>query len=109
MKYMMFVILEPTPARIGSKPGGADAWVAESGSKRITGDRLRPPGEAKMVSVRDGKTIVTDGPFAESKEAIVGFDILDCDSLEEAIEIASRHPLATTGRFELRGFWPFED
>ena len=85
MKYMMFVTLEPAPERISHKPDGADAWIAEAGKSHITGNRLRPPADAKTVRVRDGKTIVTDGPFAESKEVIMGFDILDCDSLEEAI------------------------
>ncbi len=109
MKFMMFVTLEPAPKNIRHKPQGADTWVAEAGEKRITGDRLRPPVEAKTVCVRDGKTIVTDGPFAESKEVIMGFDILDCDSLEEAIAIAARHPIAPIGRLEVRAFWPFED
>jgi hypothetical protein len=109
MKYMMFVTLEPAPDRISHKPTGAEAWIAETGKSRITGDRLRPPADAKTVRVRDGKTIVTDGPFTESKEAIVGFDILDCDSLEDAIAIAAKHPIAPVGRIEVRAFWPFED
>jgi hypothetical protein len=109
MKYMMFVATDSDPDKIRHKPAGAETWIAEAGTKRITGDRLRPAPEAKTVRVRDGRTIVTDGPFAESKEAIVGFDILDCATLEEAIEIASKHPLATTGRLEVRAFWPFED
>ena len=53
--------------------------------------------------------LVTDGPFADSKEVIVGFDILDCETMEEAIEIASRHPMARAGRLELQGIWPFEE
>ena len=81
---------------------------ASGDGKRITGDRLRPRQDAKTVRVRSGKVLVTDGPFTESKEAIVGFDILECDSLEEAIEIAARHPMARAGRLELRAFWPFE-
>lgn len=109
MKYMMFVILEPAPDKIRHKPQGADTWIAETGEKHITGNRLRPPSDAKTVQVRDAKTIVTDGPFIESKEVIMGFDILDCDSLEEAIAIAARHPLAPVGRLEVRAFWPFED
>ena len=73
------------------------------------GDRLRPTREAKTIRVRSGKVLVTDGPFAATKEVIVGFDILECESMEEAIEIASRHPMARAGRLELRPFWPFED
>ena len=60
------------------------------------------------VRVRAGKTLVSDGPFAESKEWIAGFDLLDCASLDEAIAIASRHPMARFGSIELRPFWPID-
>ena len=49
---------------------------------------------------------MTDVPFTDTKEVIVGFDILECETMEEAIEIASRHPMARAGRLELRAFWP---
>jgi hypothetical protein len=49
--------------------------------------------------------MVTDGPFAETKEAVGGFDILECGSLEEAVEIAAGHPVARTGTIEVRPLW----
>ncbi len=52
------------------------------------------------------KLLITDGPFAETKEVIVGFDVLECADLDEAIEIARRHPMAFGGRIELRAFAP---
>jgi hypothetical protein len=52
--------------------------------------------------------LITDGPFTEAHEWIAGFDILDCEDLDEAIEIASKHPMARFGRLELRPFWPIE-
>jgi len=55
--------------------------------------------------VRDGKTMVTDGPFVETKESIGGFDIIEADSLEEAVEIAAGHPVAQGGTIEVRPFW----
>jgi hypothetical protein len=58
--------------------------------------------------VRDGRTILTDGPFAETKEWIAGFDLIDVENLDEAIEIAARHPMARFGRVEVRPVWPFE-
>ena len=58
--------------------------------------------------MRKGEVLITDGPFTESKEWIAGFDILECEDLDEAIEIASRHPMAREGRLELRPFWPME-
>ncbi len=54
------------------------------------------------MRVRGGEVLVSDGPFAETKEQVAGFDVLECASLEEAVEIASRHPTATIGTFELR-------
>jgi hypothetical protein len=51
---------------------------------------------------------VTDGPFAETKELIAGFDVLECGSLDEAVEIASRHPVAAFGAIDVREFWTAE-
>jgi hypothetical protein len=109
MKYTMFVATDTAPDGRPETLGEIEDWLAGvSDGKRITGDRLRPRQDAKTDRVRSGKVLVTDGPFTEPKEAIVGFDILECDSLEEAIEIAARHPMARAGRLELRAFWPFE-
>jgi hypothetical protein len=57
------------------------------------------------VRVRDGDLLVADGPFAETKEHIAGLDLLECASLEEAVEVASRHPVARFGTVEVRAFW----
>jgi hypothetical protein len=107
MQFMMFVCSDSEPDDKPEAPGEVEAWVddLEKRKKRVTGDRLRPKGEAKTVRVRKGKKVVTDGPFAEAKEVILGFDILECDSIEEAVEIASRHPMARAGRIEVRAFW----
>ncbi len=72
---------------------------------RREGARLRPVREAATVRVRDGEVLVSDGPFAETKEQVAGLEVLDCASLPEAIEIASRHPIASIGAGELRPFW----
>jgi hypothetical protein len=79
-------------------------WVDELHAKGIwkIGDQLAPPRRARTVRVRDGKTIVTDGPFVETKEAVGGFDLLECDSLEQALEIAAAHPVAQMGAIEVR-------
>jgi hypothetical protein len=69
---------------------------------RQQGAALRPPSEATGVRRRAGRTIATDGPFAESKEQMGGFDLIDCRDLDEAIEIASKHPVAAAGMVEIR-------
>jgi hypothetical protein len=71
----------------------------------VTGDQLAPPRRARSVRVRDGKPMVTDGPFTETKEAVGGFDIIEAGSLEEAVEIAAGHPIAQFGTIEVRPFW----
>jgi len=57
------------------------------------------------VRVRGGKKMVTDGPFTETKEAVGGFDLIECGSLEEAVEIAAAHPIAEFGTIEVRPIW----
>jgi hypothetical protein len=76
---------------------------------RLYGSELEPPGDAHTVRVREKHAIVTDGPFAETKEQIAGFDVLECADLDEAIEVACRHPMARLGILEVRPFWPFEE
>ena len=73
---------------------------------RLDGDRLRPPREAKTVLVRDGEILVSDGPFAETKEIICGYDVLECANISEAVQVAAAHPVAAFGKIEVRPFWP---
>jgi len=64
--------------------------------------RLEDRAEARTVRQRSGELLVTDGPFAETREWIAGFAVLECDSREQAVEIASRNPTAYVGRLEVR-------
>jgi len=66
------------------------------------GAPLQPTSTARTVRVRKGKTLVIDGPFAETKEQLAGTYILDCKSLDEAIELASKIPDALYGSIEIR-------
>src|SRR5271167_3268324 len=69
------------------------------------GERLRPTGDATTVRVRNGETLSTDGPFAETKEQLAGYFLVDCKDLDEAIEVASRIPGAKDGSIEVRPIW----
>jgi hypothetical protein len=106
MKYMMFVCDDTEPETDESRVPVIDAWVAENDAagRRITGNVLAPPSAATTVRVRGGEVLLTDGPFAETKEVIVGFDLLECADLDEAIAVASAHPMAHRGRIELRPY-----
>ena len=108
MKYLGFVVTEghmPDEA-VAEMNAGFPAYFAEMEARgvRLYGRELDEPGRGVTVRVRDGETLVADGPFAETKEFIGGFDIIDCGDLDEAIEIAAGHPLARYHRVEVREF-----
>jgi hypothetical protein len=71
----------------------------------VSRDRLQPTSLSTSVRVRDEGLVVADGPFAETKEQIAGFYIIECEDLDEAIEIASRNPGARYGTVEIRPVW----
>jgi hypothetical protein len=75
--------------------------LAASGELIVT-EALADASLTKRVTVRDGQTLTSDGPFAEAKELLAGFFLLDCDSPERAIEIAARLPEASFGLIEVR-------
>jgi hypothetical protein len=72
----------------------------------LQGERLRYVSDATTVQVRDREVLVSDGPFAETKEQIAGYDVVECSSLAEAIEVAAKHPVARFGAVEIRPFNP---
>jgi hypothetical protein len=75
--------------------------LAASGELIVT-EALADASLTRRVSVRDGHTIASDGPFAEAKELLAGFFLLDCDSVDRAVEIAARVPEAELGLVEVR-------
>jgi hypothetical protein len=109
MRYLL-LIYEAEPTR---QPSDAEAAammgeyatfsrnIADQGVMRA-GDALQPVSAATTVRVRDGRTLVTDGPFAETKETLGGYYLVDCPDLDEAIAIAGRIPGARTGSIEVR-------
>ena len=109
MKYLMFVVHDPAADPHERESLTIEQWDAEMTGRGIAspeGDRLRPPEDATTVRIRGGELLISDGPYIEAKEWIGGFDILDCRDLDEAIEVASKHPMARRGMLELRPFWP---
>jgi hypothetical protein len=114
MKYLMLICWDAERMDAQTEPGPDEPreeesfpWLDDVQARGIwvTGDQLAPPRRARSVRVRDGKAIVTDGPFAETKEVVGGFDILECARLEEAVEIAAGHPAAEIGTIEVRPLW----
>ena len=109
MRYLMFVCTDPDAPTDESDEGtlGVEEWVEkyDGNGKRLIGERVRPAEDATSVRRRGGEVLVTDGPYAETRDWIAGFDVLECEDLDEAISIAAEHPMAAGGRLELRPFW----
>ena len=81
--------------------------IVQAGNLKAA-DRLRPVSSASTVRVRNGKTAVTDGPFAETREQLGGYYLVEAKNLDEATAIAARIPGAKYGSIEVRPIWPPE-
>jgi hypothetical protein len=106
MQYALLIAgdREPTPEELAMGCGG---WSEEMAARGVVrgGAGLRPPTEATTVRVREGEVLLTDGPFADTKEQIGGLVLIECADLDEAVEIAARHPAASYGMIEIRPLW----
>ena len=113
MRYLLMVCADEgvTEARSPEERSVVQAEFGAFGEEMgrrgvlLGGDRLRPTSDATTVQVRDGEVLVADGPFAETKEQIGGYCLVDCRDLDEAIEIASKVPGARFGTVEVRPIW----
>jgi hypothetical protein len=110
MRYLFLICGDQDTLDRGPDPvPGQDplAWVEEMDARgvRQLGGRLRPTAEAITQRPRDGELLLADGPFAETAEVVGGFDVMECADLDEAIEVAARHPFATLGSIEIRPLW----
>jgi hypothetical protein len=103
-EYLMFVCTDTEPDTDKANEPDIEDWVAEGERRGIRkqGDQLVARDKAKTIRIRNGETMITDGPFTEAKEWIAGYDLLECKDLDEAIDYASRHPMARRGRIEVR-------
>ena len=114
MQYALLIYTEeptevPTDEAIAAEMeayNGFTRHVAERGAMKA-GEALHPASTATTVRVRDGQTVTTDGPFAETKEVLGGFYIVEASDLDEAIDYAARIPGAAHGSIEIRPIFEF--
>jgi hypothetical protein len=116
MQYLLLIYTAELPAGEGPDPvelaeqlKGYNVFTQETRDRGqfVAGEALDSTATATSVRVRYGQTVVTDGPFAETKEALGGFYLLDCRDLDEAIEMAAKIPAATRGTIEVRPIWDY--
>jgi hypothetical protein len=83
------------------------AWIRKMEGRgiRLYGNPLRPPTDATTVRVRGANVIVTNGPFSRAKEKMCAYELIECASREEAIDIALQHPMAKVATIEVRPVW----
>lgn len=111
MRYLLIICDDESdgrgPLEIARDPEHV-AWIDYLGDRGIPlldGVRLRPSSTATKVRSRQGETFVSDGPYVETKEQVGGFALIECDNLDDAIEVAVRHPFAAHGVIEVRPVW----
>jgi hypothetical protein len=110
MEYLLMIYADPAEKEEPQLLAGYGAFTQEVTQKGVLrgGNRLRRAPEAKTVRVRHGRTLTSDGPYAETKEQIGGYYLLDCQSFDEALEFAAKIPNAKNGCIEVRPVWPME-
>jgi len=99
---------EMTPEQGREMLAAYAAFGAEAGDRIIAGDGLEPTSTATTVRVREGERVLTDGPFAETKEQLAGFYLVECANLDEAIDLAGKIPGARFGSVEVRPVMDYE-
>jgi hypothetical protein len=115
MRYLMLIYtseveaMKASPAEQEAIMGEYWAFTNEIKEKglELGGEALQPTSTATTVRIRDGKLLTTDGPFAETKEQLGGYYLLNCENLDQAIEYAAKIPGARYGSIEIRPIWEF--
>jgi hypothetical protein len=113
MKYLLtiyadesrYATMTPEDSAALMQAYGAFGQEAQEAGVLLGGEGLQPTATATTVRVRDGETLVSDGPFAETKDFVGGVVIIECPDLDDAIAIAAGHPYARWGGVEIRPIW----
>jgi hypothetical protein len=116
MQYILLIAIDEasadalSPEEAAEKTAAYGRWVEECASRGalVGGERLRRSSDATTVQVRDGEVVTLDGPFAETKEQIGGYFIIDVENLDQAVQAASMLPDAVGGSIEVRPIWPMD-
>jgi len=114
MRYMLLICSDDKAAPAPSKAEmeamvqghGQFAQELSAAGKMVHGERLRPESECSRLRIKTGHHQVMDGPFAETKEALGGFYLIECDTRQEAVEWAKKIPLREGGFIDVRPVWP---
>ena len=106
-KYLLIICHDAAFSPTEELLAGIAAWDRDMHRRGIQheGNPLRPPSEAVTVRVRRSGTRLSDGPFTGAAEQMAAYELLECASFEEAVEVAAEHPMAAAGTIEVRAVW----
>ncbi len=113
MRYLLMIYIDESGMAAASpdEQAASMAGYAEFGDEMSSrgvlrgGERLHPTTSATTVQVRNGEVLTLDGPYAETKEQMGGYYLVECENLDEAIEVAAKIPGAQQGSIEVRPIW----
>lgn len=107
MQYLLIICHDESFAPTETLVADIVAWDKEMERRGIRkyGNPLCPPSDAMTVRVREGNLVLTAGPFADTNEKVAAYELIECASLEEAIGVASQHPMAKVATIEVRPIW----
>lgn len=106
MRYALLIARDETaPGATPADAAALNVLFEQLGPRLQANIRLRPTSTATSVRLYDGDLVIADGPFAETKEQILGMIVVDCQDLDEALELAARIPIARFGTIEVRPLW----
>ena len=114
MKFLALIYADESrwadanPEEMAKSMEAHNAFSAAAGEALVGGEALEPTAAATTVRVRDGERMLTDGPYAETKEQLGGYYLLDCKDLDDALSWAARIPEAKTGAVEVRPVMDYE-
>jgi hypothetical protein len=113
MQYLLLIYSAESHAANGdpavlAEYGPFTQGIVQSGAFK-SADRLKPVNTATTVRIREGKTLTTDGPFAETREQLGGYYLIEAKDLDEAVGIAAKVPTAKYGSIEVRPIWTMEE
>jgi hypothetical protein len=110
VKYLLMLcsdVSETDPEAAAAAMAGCGDWTEEMHRRGVLRDSrgLRPASDATTLRVREDQVLLSDGPFAETKDQIGGYTLIECADLDEAIDVAAQHPWARFGQIEVRPIW----
>lgn len=108
MQFLLIIAHDDTFRASRELVASIHRWIDASSQRgvRVRGAPLKPSAQAITIQVRDGALARRNGPFSDSRDQIAAFELIECADVEEAVEIASSHPMAAAATIEIRPVWP---